>query len=125
MGKFLDMQGEKVLPKVKFCGIGREDFRIIDGRGDIYGCYEEAGHRTRRLGSLAKGEIRFRPLQQVYAKRHLLNLPECLKCSAALFCGGGCPSEARVQKGSIFKSFCHQNKAFIAQSLKAFYLKRR
>jgi hypothetical protein len=46
-------------------------------------------------------------LKESYHNRHLLNLPECIRCSAALFCGGGCLSEARIQKGTIFTSYCH------------------
>jgi uncharacterized protein len=125
MDKFLAMQTEKVIPKVKFCGTGRDNFYVVDPLGDIYGCYEEAGHKDRRIGSCSGDKVTFRRLKETYSKRHLLNLPECLRCSAALFCGGGCPCEARLQNGSIFESFCHQNKAFIGQTLKAYYLLRR
>ena len=124
MSRFLDMQEKKILPKVRFCGAGGDNFYIVDPSGDIYGCYEEAGHRDRRIGSFANGKLQFRALKDSYAKRHLLNLPECIRCSAALFCGGGCPSEARLQKGTIFTSHCHQNKDFIAQTLKAFFLRK-
>lgn len=124
MSRFLDMQEKKILPKVRFCGAGQDSFLIVDPLGDIYGCYEEAGHRERRIGSLANGKVRFRALKGTYARRNLLNLPECIRCPAALFCGGGCPSEARIQKGSVFKSYCHQNREFIAQTLKAFFLRK-
>jgi len=124
MSRFLDMQEKKILPKVRFCGAGGDNFYIVDPAGDIYGCYEEAGHRDRRIGSFVNGKLQFRALKDSYSKRHLLNLPECIRCSAALFCGGGCPSEARLQKGTIFTSHCHQNKEFIAQTLKAFFLRK-
>ena len=124
MSRFLDMQEKKILPKVRFCGAGGDNFYIVDPLGDIYGCYEEAGHRDRRIGSFSNGKLQFRALKESYSKRHLLHLPECIRCSAALFCGGGCPSEARLQKGTIFTSHCHQNKEFIAQTLKAFFLRK-
>jgi uncharacterized protein len=124
MKGFLDMQTKKMLPKVRFCGAGSDNFYIVDPLGDIYGCYEEAGHRDRRIGSLSNGMVRFRALKGLYSRRQLLNLPECIRCSAALFCGGGCPSEARIQRGSMFKSHCHQNKEFISQTLKAFFLRK-
>lgn len=124
MSRFLDMQERKILPKVRFCGAGGDNFQIVDPLGDIFGCYEEAGHRERRIGSFRKGKLEYRPLKASYARRNLLHLPECLSCSAALFCGGGCPSEARLQKGTIFTSYCHQNKEFIAQTLKAFFLRK-
>lgn len=124
MNSFLDMQTRKILPKVRYCGAGRDNFFIIDPAGDMYGCYEDAGHRDRRIGSLSGGTAKFFRLKSKYYRRNLLNLPECARCSAALFCGGGCPSEARLQKGSIFKPHCHQNKEFIAQTLKAFFLRK-
>ena len=99
MSRFLDMQTKKVLPKVKFCGAGGSNFYVIDPLGDIYGCYEEAGHRDRRIGSLSNGKVTFRPLKESYSKRHLLNIPECIRCSVALFCGGGCPTKSKASEG--------------------------
>ncbi len=124
MNSFLDMQTRKILPKVRYCGAGRDNFFIIDPVGDVYGCYEDAGHRDRRIGSLSQEKARFFRLKNSYSRRNLLTLPECVRCSAALFCGGGCLSEARLQQGSIYKSHCHQNKEFIAQTLKAFFLRK-
>ncbi|NLC70143.1 MAG: 4Fe-4S cluster-binding domain-containing protein [Desulfuromonadaceae bacterium] len=91
LGSFLDMQSKKILPKVRFCGAGGDNFLIVDPLGDLYGCYEEAGHRQRRIGILSRGKVRFSQLKESYGRRHLLNLPECLRCSAALLCGGGLP----------------------------------
>jgi uncharacterized protein len=125
INQYLEMQDERKLPKIKFCGLGTDIFYVVDPLGDIYHCYEEAGHKNRRIGILSRGKVKFFALKEKYSRRHLLNVPECLRCSAALYCGGGCPVHARMYKGSIFKSYCHQNKEFIAQTLRAFYLKNR
>jgi len=122
---YLQMQEERTLPKVRFCGLGTDIFYVVDPLGDIYHCYEEAGHKDRRIGTFSRGKVKFFALKEKYSRRHLLNVPECLRCSAALYCGGGCPCHARMHKGSIFKSYCHQNKEFIAQTLKAFFLKNK
>jgi uncharacterized protein len=122
LNKYLTMQEGRMLPKVKFCGLGSDIFYVVDPLGDIYHCYEEAGYKDRRIGTLSGGKVKFFALKEKYSRRHLLNIPECLKCSAALYCGGGCPVHARLHKGSIFKSYCHENKEFIAQTLKAFFL---
>ena len=71
---------------------------------------------------LAGGGVRYFKLKDTYKRRHILNMPECLKCSIALYCGGGCMSQARLQNGSIFKPFCQQNKVFAGQTLKAYFL---
>lgn len=125
INKYLEMQEERTLPTVRFCGLGTDIFYVVDPLGDIYHCYEEAGHKDRRIGTFSRGKVKFFALKEKYSRRHLLNVPECLRCSAALYCGGGCPCHARIHKGSIFNSYCHQNKEFIAQTLKAFFLKNK
>ena len=95
---------------------------MVDSLGDVYDCYEEAGNKARRIAKLADGEVRHFKLGDTYRRRHILNMPECLKCSIALYCGGGCMSRARQQRGSIFKPVCQQNKEFVGQTLKAYYL---
>jgi uncharacterized protein len=124
MSQFLKMQAKKVLPVTSFCGLGSERFFIVDPFQDIYQCYEEAGHRNRRIGTFSKGKVKFFALKEKYARRQVPNLPECMRCSVALFCGGGCPVLAKRSKGSMFKPYCHQNKEFIGQTLKAFFLRK-
>lgn len=119
---FLKMQGKKELPSMRYCGLGTDSIFTIDPSGGIYQCYDEAGDADRIVGTFANGAIEFVGLKQEYAQRTLLNIPECLDCSLALFCGGGCPMRARKCGGSIFKPFCHQSKEFIHQTLKAYYL---
>jgi len=121
---FIEMQEEKILLKTRFCSLGNDTLRIIDPLGDIYECYEEVGDKKRRIATFSNEIIKYFPLKKVYYKRNILNVPECLKCSLALFCGGGCPTKARAQTGSIFTPYCHQNKEYIAETLKAYYLSR-
>lgn len=123
--KFVEMETQKILPKVRYCGLGGTEFFVIDPFGDIYQCYEEAGHPRRRIGKLDQGQITYFPLKKSYEKRAMLNLPECLRCPLALFCGGGCPIQAKSTKGSIFKAHCHQNKDFIHQTLRALILQKQ
>jgi uncharacterized protein len=120
--EFIVMQKIQVLPKTSFCSLGTDNTRIIDPLGDIYDCYEDAGNRKRRIATFSNGELKFFSLRKTYINRNILNIPECLKCSLALFCGGGCAVKARDQMGSIFKPYCHQNKEFITQTLKADFL---
>ena len=124
MDKFLKMQGKKLLPMTTFCGLGSERFFVLDSLGDIYQCYEEAGHRKRRIGTISRGNVKLFSSKKRYTRRQLKNLPECMRCSMALFCGGGCPILARNSQGSMFKPYCHQNKEFIRQTLKAFFLQQ-
>ena len=106
----------------RYCAVSAGVHCAVDPLGDIYECLEEAGYKERRIGTLSGGEIEYFKLREVYKKRYLANMPECLKCSIALFCGGGCISQTRTQGGSVFKQFCLQNKVFVAQTLKACFL---
>jgi uncharacterized protein len=123
MNGFLEMQDKKALPTTRYCGLGSESFYVVDPLGDIYQCYDEAGCPDRRIGKYSAGKLKYFALKEKYSKRHLLNLPECVRCSMSLFCGGGCPVRARTTTGSIFEPYCQQNKEFVGQTLKAFYLR--
>jgi uncharacterized protein len=118
----LEMQTKDIVPKARFCSVGADDNRIVDPLGDIYDCYEVAGRKSRRIGAISDGKVEFFPLKKTHSRRNILNIPECIECPAALFCGGGCPTQARLRTGSIFKPYCLQNREFIAQTLKAYYL---
>ena len=125
LARMMDATAMRSRFKSRYCSAGADLLRVVDSRGDIYDCYEEAGNKARRIAVLADGEVGYFKLRDTYQRRHLLNMPECLKCSIALYCGGGCMSQARQQNSSIFKPFCQQNKEFVGQTLKAHYLLRK
>lgn len=48
-------------------------------------------------------------IYQEWSMRSPLNMPECQNCSALGICGGGCPFQAEIEKGSIWnldERFC-------------------
>lgn len=50
------------------------------------------------------------PIFKEWSKRSPLNIKECLECPALATCGGGCPRNADMLNGSIWrpdKAFCH------------------
>lgn len=111
--------------RLRYCTAGSGLLRVVDSRGDLYDCYEEAGDRFRRIGRLADGQVMYFKREAAYERRHLLNLPQCLRCSIACYCGGGCLSQARIRNGSIFEPYCQQHKELVAQTLKASFLLHR
>lgn len=106
----------------RYCAVSAGVHRAVDPFGDIYECLEEAGRKERRIGTFAGGEIEYFELEEIYRKKYLANMPECLKCSIALFCGGGCISRTRTQGGATFRQYCAQNRMFVAQTMKACFL---
>jgi uncharacterized protein len=121
----LDVQAITDWSPPRYCAVSAGVHCAVDSRGDLYECLEEAGDRERRIGALLGGKIEYFKLRDAYKKRHLENRPECLRCSIALFCGGGCISQKRTHGGSLTRPFCLQNKVFVGQTLKACYLQRQ
>ncbi|MCE5241818.1 MAG: radical SAM protein [Desulfobacteraceae bacterium] len=106
----------------RYCAVSSGTHYAVDPLGDLYECLEEAGDREKRIGTVSGGEIEYFELREVYKGRYLANMPECLKCSIALICGGGCISRTRTQGGAVFDRFCRQNKVFVGETLKVCYL---
>jgi uncharacterized protein len=125
LARIMDENGVKSRFKSRYCSVGADLLRVVDSLGDIYDCWEEAGNKARRIATLTGGGVRYFKLRDTYERRHILNMHECLKCSIALFCGGGCMSQARLQRGSIFKPICRQNKEFVGQTLRSYFLLNR
>ena len=95
---------------------------VVDSVGDLYECVDDAGHKDRRIGTLAGGEVKYFELSEDYEKLHLSDKPECLKCSIALYCGGGCTNRLKAQNDSLASSFCLQIKEFVGLTLKSYFL---
>jgi radical SAM protein with 4Fe4S-binding SPASM domain len=124
LGQVLEMQRLDPGSLPRYCAVSAGTHYAVDPRGDLYECLEEAGDIERRSGVLAGGGIEMLDRHGAYQRRHLENRPECLQCSIALFCGGGCISQKRTQGGSVAGQFCGQNRIFVGQALKACYLRK-
>ena len=98
---------------------------IVDSLGDIYECIDDAGHKDRRKGTLAGGEVKYFKLSEAYEKPHLRDKPKCLRCSIALYCGGGCANRLKVQNDSLPAPFCLQIKEFVGLTLKSYFLLKK
>ncbi len=123
--RFLDTKSRGDMPPMplRYCGLGGTT-RIVDGSGGIYNCSEEEGMPDRRVGAIVNNGLEYYPLLESYGDRHIMNIAECMKCSVAMFCRGGCARQALVRKGTIFESYCHQNRELIGQTFKAYFLGR-
>ncbi len=121
----MDATATRTMLKSRYCTAGADALYVVDPCGDVYDCYEEAGNKARRIAVLAGGAVKYFRTRDTYKRRRILNMPECLKCSIALYCGGGCPNQARLQNGSVFTPFCEKNKEFVGQTLKAYFLLKK
>lgn len=119
LGRILEMRSfEKRLMR-KHCDICVTGLHcVVDPLGNIYECIDDAGHRERVVGVLANGEVRKFGSREGCQKPYISDMPECLDCSIAYFCGGGCANRLRTPSAS----FCRQIKDFIALTLKSYHL---
>ncbi|HAN04443.1 MAG TPA: hypothetical protein DCW72_05975 [Elusimicrobia bacterium] len=98
-----------------------QNYLVIDPFGDIYACTEEAGNPELRVGYIGEAGVKFLPQRELYKRRHLENLPDCLRCSVALACGGQCGVQCRLKTGDLFKVKCDDLKSVILDSIKRGY----
>jgi uncharacterized protein len=79
---------------------------VFDPFGYIYPCNNVVGQPEHAIG-------RFWPtlewndqVRELWHQRSIENMPECLKCRYALFCGGGCLYRALVDNGELYQPHC-------------------
>jgi radical SAM protein with 4Fe4S-binding SPASM domain len=122
----MDLQAAGSRPVRKHCDICVTGLHcVVDSLGDIYECIDDAGHRDRRIATLAGGQVEYFDIGEDHEKPHLHDKLECLKCSIALYCGGGCVNRLKAQSDSLPDSFCLQVKEFVGLTLKSYFLLKK
>ena len=121
--QIMDLQDAGRRPVRRHCDICVTGLHsVVDPAGDIYECIDDAGHRDRRTGTLAGGEVEAFARGKDFEKPHLSDKPACLECSVALFCGGGCINRLKARNDAPPESFCLQVKEFVGLTLKSYFL---
>jgi radical SAM protein with 4Fe4S-binding SPASM domain len=119
----MDMEAAESWPMRDHCSICVSGLHcVVDPLGDVYECIDDAGRKERRTGALSGGRIKYFQPGEAHRKPFLCDKPECLKCSVALYCGGGCANRLKTQNGSPAAPFCRQIKEFIGLTLRSCYL---
>ena len=115
-----------LLNKTMFCMENRPYSLLFDPYGDVYGCYEEAGYKNKRIGYVTnEGLVDFVDNRyETYQSRNVASHEPCRSCSVALTCGGGCPLQAEIANGTIFSNHCDSHKELVAKSIISFVEKK-
>jgi len=99
-------QGPCVLKRLRGCSCGNE-YCAVTPDGDIYPCHQFVGIDDWHMGSVLNDaesgcawDVQ-KQAEQVSA--HLYNKPECRKCWARFYCGGGCNAANVIYQGSLFE----------------------
>ena len=77
----------------------------LDAYGNVYPCSASMGKEDFKIGTYYPN-IEFNDKLNKWRGRSIFNSKECSGCSMSLYCGGGCPIEASLEKGSFEKSSC-------------------
>lgn len=93
------------------CGAAGGNQIVIAPNGDIGICHGFLAKRKYFSTTVydAKFSINSDPSYAEWSMRSPINMPECQECPALGICGGGCPFQAEVEKGSIWaldERFC-------------------
>lgn len=110
------------LTRTTFCMQAAQNCLVVDPYGDVYACYEEAGHKDLRVGMLTEDGARFFPRRDLCRTRHVANIDKCLDCPVALACGGGCGVQALEKNGDMFVPHCPGEVEDILEGVRRMYL---
>lgn len=97
------------IPSLKpyYCGSSIGSY-IFGPDGYIYTCWDEVGLEEGIIGSYMPDLYWNKERSNLWLRRSIANMPQCLECPYALLCGGGCGRQAKKATGSIMNGFCHQ-----------------
>lgn len=89
------------------CGCGKQVVILPNGKIGVCHAYSGTGE------FFVNPDCNFDPFEHPFwkewSKRSPINMPKCYNCEALTICGGGCPHNAEMSKGSIWEideSFC-------------------
>lgn len=80
--------GPCVYKRMKGCGSGSE-YVSVTPEGDVYPCHQFVEHTEYKLGNIFDGNLDDARRTE-FAGCNICTNPECEKCWAKYFCGGGC-----------------------------------
>ncbi|OIO98751.1 MAG: hypothetical protein AUK03_00855 [Anaerolineae bacterium CG2_30_64_16] len=90
-----------------FCG-SNAGMYLFDPFGDLYPCWDVVGRAEYKIGSFFPGGLRLdSDALDPWLTRTITQIPECRTCPYALFCGGGCTSQAHQTYGRFDAPVCH------------------
>jgi uncharacterized protein len=91
---------------------------MFDCFGDVYSCWEEAGHRERRIGTYDECGLRFdRDIAAQWFARFPGAIEQCSDCPYALIHSSGCAKHALDQAGTTLAAACESFQVYFPPTL--------
>ncbi|MFV0258621.1 MAG: radical SAM protein [Acidimicrobiales bacterium] len=91
----------------QFCAAASSMY-VFDPVGDVYACWERTAAPATRIGFVTPdGRYRANLHQELHWRNRLVGThPVCRRCPYALWCGGGCASQAEIGTGHADSHLC-------------------
>lgn len=110
--------------KTSYCS-AHTGMTIFDPYGDLYTCWELVGKANNKIGTYYP-EIKYNDeIVEQWNARYVANLPDCLNCKYALFCGGGCAAQAINSTDNINNSFCDGFQLMFHDAVKNYFVNKK
>ena len=95
---------------------------MFDPFGDIYACWEEAGHRNRRIATYDAEGVRFdSAIAAQWYRRFPGAIEQCSECPYALVHTSGCGKHAIDTAGTTFAAACESFQSYFPPTLAEAY----
>ena len=91
--------GPCLIKRLSGCGAGFE-YVAVTPEGDIYPCHQYVGTEEMKMATVDDETIN-KDMAKEFAANNVINKPECQKCWAQFWCGGGCGANAYKFNGDI------------------------
>jgi len=92
----------------------------LDAYGNLYPCSASMGKKEFQIGRYYP-DVEFNERIDKWRSRSIFSNSECANCKVSLYCGGGCPIEAFLEKGSFEASSCRPVLSILKLGFNYFY----
>lgn len=94
----------------------------LDAYGNLYPCSASMGKEEFQIGRYYP-KVELNEKIDKWRNRNIFSNPECTNCKVSLYCGGGCPIEAFLEKGLFERPSCRPVLATLKLGFDYFYPK--
>ena len=95
--------GPCLIKRLSGCGAGFE-YVAVTPEGDIYPCHQYVGMEEMKMATVDDETID-PAMAEKFAANNVVNKPDCQKCWAQFWCGGGCGANAYKLGGDLNKPY--------------------
>lgn len=103
------MPGE-FMPTMHYCEASGGRFYVFTPDNLVYPCNQIIGDSFWAIGTYSPTLEIEEEKAALWEKRDVSNMPQCMECSVAFLCAGGCPVMATRKIGSPMDSYCGTSK---------------